>query len=161
MTTRFMTAVVSALAAASMTVHAQTPQTRPMPQPPDDPKPTITQSTARAQPAHPVMTITGCLQQRENAKATPPNIAERGGTIESYILSNVKMSPTNAVSGIGVSTKYEVVGIVEAELKKHLNHQVELMGQIVPPDAAMPADDSPDFRATTVKMLSVSCAAAQ
>ena len=149
-------------AAASVTISAQAPQSAPTPQPPDRPSPTITQTPTRATPANPVMTISGCLQQREPGRTAPPaNTAERAAMVEDYILSNVKMSPGSTVEGIGVSTKYEVRGIIEAELKKHLNHQVELVGQIVRPDTEKPADDTPDFLATTLKMLSVTCNAAQ
>ena len=160
MHTRLMT--VAFAAAASMTIHAQAPQSAPTPQPPDHPRPTITQSTARATPANPVMTISGCLQQREPGKSAPPaNTTERAAMIEDYILTNVKMSPSSSVEGIGVSGKYEVRGIMEAELKKHLNHHVELMGQIVRPETEQPTDDTPDFLATTLKMISVTCNAAQ
>ena len=51
-----------------------------------------------------------------------------------------------------------IEGIAEAELKKHVNHQVELTGQVVQPAAGV-TDDAPDFRATSVKMLAATCAA--
>ncbi|HEX6162079.1 MAG TPA: hypothetical protein VFZ31_01850 [Vicinamibacterales bacterium] len=158
MHTRLMTVAIAA--AASMALHAQTPQTTSTHQPPDDRRPTITQSTARATPANPSMTISGCLTQREAAKAgLKPG--ERGMP-EDYILTNVKMSPSSTVSGIGVSTKYQILGISDIELKKHLNHHVELIGQIVPPGSTgQPADDTPDFQATTLKMVSLACSAAQ
>lgn len=163
MTTRSMTVAFSALVAAtSISLHAQTPYPKPTPQSPDHPRPTITQTPVRATPANPSMTISGCLQQRETAKGTPPIAAERSGMPEDYILTNVKMSPSSAVSGIGVSTKYQVLGMTDAELKKHLNHHVELIGQIVPPAATgQPADDTPDFQATMLKMISLTCSAAQ
>jgi hypothetical protein len=72
------------------------------------------------------------------------------------------MSPSSTVSGIGVSTKYQVLGVADVELKKHLNHHVELIGQIVPPGTTgQPGDDTPDFQATTLKMVSLTCNAAQ
>jgi len=45
-------------------------------------------------------------------------------------------------------------------LKKHLNHQVELTGQVVQP-AADASNAAPDFRATSLKMISATCGAAQ
>ena len=75
---------------------------------------------------------------------------------EDYILTDVKMSPSSSVSGIAVSTKYEIEGIAEDELKKHLNHQVELTGQITQA-AATSSDSTPDFRATSLKMLAATC----
>ena len=159
MTTHVMVALA---AAAAMSVPAQNPQAPTTPQAPDHPRPTITQSNTRAMPANPSMTISGCLQQRELAKGAAVDPKSRGGMPEDYILTNVKMSPSSTVSGIGVSTKYQVLGISDIELKKHLNHQVELIGQIVPPGSTgQPADDSPDFQATTMKMIAMSCGAAQ
>ena len=162
MTTRLLTGTLGAFAvAASMSLHAQAPQTITTPQP-DRPRPTITQTPTRATPAHPSMTISGCLTQRDTNKGAALDPKGRTGLPEDYILSNVKMSPSSTVSGIGVSTKYQILGIAEAELRKHLNHQVELIGQIVPPGTTgQPADDTPDFQATTLKMISLACGAAQ
>jgi hypothetical protein len=157
MNTRLMSIViVASTAVASIAVHAQTPQTAPTPQPPDHPRPTVTQTKTRAMPANPVMTITGCLTERKQARA---NAADRGAMIDDYVLTGVKMSPSSGVSGIGVSTKFDVRGIVEAELKKHVNQQVELIGQIVRPETETPADDTPDFLATTLKVVSATCVA--
>lgn len=83
-------------------------------------------------------------------------LVERAGVTEDYILTNVKMAPGSAVSGIGLSTMYEIEGIPGADLKKHINHQVELTG-IVAPDRRMD-DDAPDFKAVTMKMISATCA---
>ena len=157
---RILSSAIAALVAAgTVTLNAQTPTT---PQPPDHPRPPVTQTNVRAKPAQLVMTISGCLQQREPGKSAPPaNTTERAAMVEDYILTNVKLSPSSSVEGIGVSAKYEVRGIMEAELKKHLNHHVELMGQIVRPETEKPTDDTPDFLATTLKMISITCNAAQ
>ena len=160
MNKRLMSITIAALATASVTLGAQAPQTTPTPQPPDNPQPTAMQTPNRATPANPSITITGCLKEEKDVPALKPNVAERAGITEDYILTNVKMSPSSAVSGIGVSTKYEIEGIAEAELKKHLNHQVELTGQVVQP-AADASDTAPDFRATSLKMISATCGAAQ
>jgi hypothetical protein len=156
------TAAIAIAAVATLTLHAQAPQTPvTTPIPPDHPRPTITQTNVRAEPAHGAMTVSGCLQQATDARDKAPNVAARDGFSETYLLSNVKMSPSSSVSGIGVSTKYEIQGLAEMELKKHLNHEVELMGQIVPPEAGAPTSNTSVFRATTLKMLSATCGAAQ
>lgn len=148
---------IAIVAAASMALHAQAPQTPTTPQPPDDRRPTITQTNTRATPANPSMTISGCLTRRNAAKAAGVTPRDRGA-IDDYILTNVKMSPSSTVSGIGVSTKYQILGISDIELKKHLNHHIELIGQIVPPGlTGQSADDTPDFQATTMKMVSLAC----
>ena len=159
MYTGLFTVVIAA--AASMPLHAKAPQAPATHQPPDHRQPTITQSTARATPANPSMTISGCLTQRDATNGAAPKPGERGMP-QDYILTNVKMSPSSTVSGIGVSMKYQILGVSDIELKKHLNHQVELIGQIVPPGSTgEPADDTPDFQATTLKMVSLACNAAQ
>jgi hypothetical protein len=148
-------------AAASMTLYAQAPQSAPTPQSPDRPSPPAMQVPNRATPANATITISGCLKQEKDVPALTPSVAEKAGIGDDYVLTDVKMSPSSAVSGIGISTKYEIEGIAEAELQKHLNHQVEVTGQIVQPPASAPADDAPDFKATSLKMLSATCGAAQ
>ena len=160
MNRRLKFVAIGMLSAASVTLGAQAPQSVPTPQPPDNRQPTITQTPTRALPANPTMTIAGCLQQEKDVPGLQPNVAERAGVTEDYILTNVKMSPSSSVSGIAVSTKYEIEGIAEAELKKHLNHQVELTGQITQAEPTS-SDATPDFRATSVKMLAATCNAAQ
>ena len=157
MNSRLLT--VALAAAASMTVYAQAPQTTPTPQSPDRPSPPAMQVPNRATPANATVTISGCLKEEKDVPALKPSAAEKAGMGEDYILTDVKMSPSSSVSGIGIATKYEIEGIEKAELKKHLNHQVELTGQIVQPDPGAAANDAPDFRATSLKMLAATCAA--
>lgn len=159
MNTQLLT--VALAAAASMTVYAQAPQTAPTPQSPDRPSPPAMQVPNRATPANATVTISGCLKEEKDVPALKPSTSEKAGIGEDYILTDVKMSPSSSVSGIGISTKYEIEGIDKAELKKHLNHQVELTGQIVQPDPGAPANDAPDFKAASLKMLSATCGAAQ
>jgi len=155
MNTRLIT--VAMVAAASMTLSAQAPQSATTPQSPDRPSPTATQVPNRATPASAPITISGCLKEEKNVPALKPSLFEKAGITDDYVLTGVKVSPSSAVSGIGVSTKYEIEGIEEAELKKHLNHQVELTGQIVQPDPGAAVKDAPDFRATSLKMLAATC----
>jgi len=115
----------------------------------------------RAVPANATITISGCLKEEKDVPALKPSATEKAGMGEDYVLTDVKMSPSSAVSGIGISTKYEIEGIEKADLKKHVNHQIEVTGQIVQPPASASADDAPDFKATSMKMLSATCGAAQ
>jgi hypothetical protein len=154
--------IAALVAAGALTVNAQTPQTPPQnPQtPPPQPRTgDTTQRTATPAPEQ-AITITGCLKEEKDVPALKPNVAERAGITEDYVLTGVKMAQGSAVSGIGVATSYEIEGIAEAELKKHLNHQVELTGVIT--QATPTGDDkTPDFRATSLKMVSASCTVAQ
>lgn len=159
MNVRFLT--VAFAAAASMTAFAQAPQSAPTPQSPDRPSPPAMQVPNRATPANATITISGCLKEEKDVPALKPSATEKAGMGEDYVLTDVKMSPSSAVSGIGISTKYEIEGIEKADLKKHVNHQIEVTGQIVQPPASASADDAPDFKATSMKMLSATCGAAQ
>jgi hypothetical protein len=152
------TVAIGILSAASVTLGAQSPQSAPTPQPPDNRQPTITQTPTRAQPANPTMTVSGCLlkEKEKDVDDVKPNVTERTGVTEDYILTDVKMSPSSSVSGIAVSTRYEIEGIAEAELQKHLNHHVELTGQITQTEATS-SDITPPFRATSLKMLAATC----
>jgi hypothetical protein len=152
---------VAFAAAASMTVYAQAPQSAPTPQSPDRPSPPAMQVPNRATPANAAITISGCLKEEKDVPALTPSATEKAGMGEDFVLTDVKMSPSSSVSGIGISTKYEIEGIAKAELKKHVNHQVEVTGQIVQAPASASANDAPDFKATSLKMLSATCGAAQ
>jgi hypothetical protein len=145
--------------ASALTLNAQAPQTAPQttpPQPAADRQTPVTDS-ARAQ-AGQTITITGCLKEEKDVPGLKPNVAERAGVSEDYILTNVKMAASSKVSGIALATRYEVEGPSNDELKKHINHQVELTGTITQPTPAG-NDETADFKATAVKMVAATCAA--
>ena len=143
----------------ALTLSAQAPQRPPNPQPPVTPPAAVTtQQQDTAQPAQ-IVTVTGCLKHEKDVAGLTPNPAERVGVTNDYILTEVKMSPSSKVSGLALANMYEVEGIAEAELQRHLNHQIEMTGQI----SGTPTSDdrTPNFRATSVKMVAATCPAAQ
>jgi len=159
MRTRFMT-IAALVGASALTIHAQTPQTQPQSTPPRPPDVTQrTGDTTQRQPAAAEQTVvvTGCLKQEKDVPGLTPNPAERAGITEDYILTSVKMAQSSKVSGLALAAHYEVEGISEAELTKHLNHEVELTGRI----AGTPTenDRTPNFVATSLKMVAATCAA--
>ena len=109
-------------------------------------------------PQNPALTITGCLTEKKGVTAATPNAGERAAATGIYTLTNVKMASTSPVSGIALGSVYQVAGMTEAELKKHLNHQVELLGSITQPTTP-PNDNPPQFFATSLKMLAATCTA--
>jgi len=160
MRTRLMTAGLSAMTLAGvMTLSAQAPQSTPAPQAQSAAERPAAADAATSSPAQ-TLTIVGCLKPEDAVPGLKPNIVERAGVSEDYILTDVRMSPSSAVSGIGLAPKYEVEGIARTELKKHINHQVELTGTIITPGDTK-GNDAPDFKATNLKMLSATCAAPQ
>jgi hypothetical protein len=157
-----ITAIATLVAASALSISAQSPQAPPQ-APQTQPRPAETRpgdTTQRADAAtSQAVTVTGCLKKEKDVAGLTPNPAERVGVTDDYILTAVKMAQSSTVSGLAVSSMYEVEGIAEAELQKHLNHQVELTGQI---EGAPTADDrTPNFRATSLKMVAATCPAAQ
>jgi hypothetical protein len=131
MQTRFF-AIAALVGASAFAVNAQTPQ-----QPPEQQRPTQQQqprtgdTTQREQQAtNQTVTVTGCLKAEKDVPGRRPNVAERAGVTEDYILTSVKMSPASQTSGIGLAQMLEIEGIAESELQKHLNHQVEVTGRL-------------------------------
>jgi hypothetical protein len=157
-------AIAALVSASTLAVAAQAPppqEQRPPQQRPVTPTtPPTTGDTTQRAATDQVITIAGCLKEEKDVPGRKPNAAERAGITEDYILTNVKMAQSSAVSGIGVGSMYEIEGIAEAELKKHLNHQVEITGKITQTTtAARAGDDVPDFQATSLKMVSATCPA--
>ncbi len=150
--------IAALVGASTLTINAQTPQTQPPPRP-APPATDTTQRTAAATDQQ-VLTIRGCLKEEKDVPGLKPNVAERAGVTEDYVLTNAKMAPNSTVSGVGVAPTYEVEGIAEAELKKHINHEVELTGTITQATATA-SDATPDFKATSIKMIAATCPAAQ
>lgn len=143
MRTRFTLATIASLTVAGVfTLNAQTPQTQ-------------QQTDISSQ----TITITGCVKPESDVPGHKPNVVERAGVTEDYILTDVKMGANSKTSALGLSKMYEIEGVAGAELKKHINHQVELTGRVAADREAN--DDAPDFNATSMKMLSASCPAEQ
>lgn len=158
---RNMTSAVVLAAGLSfglVTVSAQTP----MPPPTSLATPAASQAPA-GQPSMPAtLSIVGCLKDEKDVPGLKPNIVERAGIDEDFILVDVKAAPGSAVSGLALGAMYEIEGISESELKKHRGHQIEVSGRIDTKDGDdRDRKDVPDFNATSIKMIAATCAAAQ
>lgn len=162
MRTLMMTGTLTALTlAGAISLNAQTPQAPP-PNPAAPPQAQRPMSdTQRTGNADQAITITGCLKEEKDVPGLKPSVAERAGVTDDYVLTNVKIAAGSAVSGIGIGPTYEVEGIAESDLKKHVGHQVELVGKIGQASAGASATDAPDFNATSLKMVAATCPAAQ
>ena len=162
MRTRLMTVSISAMTiAGALTLSAQqapqAPQSTPMPQaqPPIERAAPAADAQSTPATAGQTLVIVGCLKSEEAVPGLKASVTERAGLNEDYVLTDVKMSPSSAVSGIGLAAKYEVEGIAGSDLKKHINHQVELTGTIASTDGK--DKDAPDFKATNLKMVAATC----
>lgn len=167
--------LVAALAAAQgagqgQNPPAQTPQT---PQPPG--------ATAK----QPATTLAGCLYREDQVPGRKPNVAERAGVLEDYILADASVAGTQAKPGAtpgatGTSgttpssgNMYKVEGPPDEKLKALVGKRVEVMGRIDPeggPGATpgKPREDRglgpdqinlPEFEATSIREISGTCPA--
>ena len=170
-------AIAALVATSALPISAQNPNPSERPQQ-QQPRPTERQgdTTQRAGAAAntQAVTVTGCLKAEKDVPGRSPNAAERAGITDDYILTNVKMAASSTTSGIGLAPMYEIEGITEAELQKHLNHQVEIVGSLsqgnaqgnrgaaaAAGSAASTNADLPQLQGTSLKMISATCPAAQ
>lgn len=143
---------------------AQDPQTQqPRPQP-------RTQDEARQ------VTVEGCLMREADVPGREPNVAERAGIAEDYILTSTKMikgsapqqTPRSGETPTGTSGKhgamYEVQGIDDERLRQHVGHRVQIEGTFenvdrarATPEKGTPADDLVEIRGTTIRQVTGEC----
>lgn len=184
-------------AAACSTAAVLSAQTPSQPQTPPRPTSPTTQQPTTKSDTMGMTTISGCLKLEKDIAGMKPNVAERAGMGEDYILTNVKMgaasagtvagSGTTGTTGSGTAATgaagasagravaglmYKIEGLDDAELKKHLNHHIELQGKV--DDSAMGSSPSgspstsgtsgaaagaapKEFNATSLKMISATC----
>jgi hypothetical protein len=126
-----------------------------------------------------MVTVEGCLMREADVPGRKPNVAERAGVLEDYILTNVKMvkgsapaagtpEPRPGETPTGTSgaraTMYEVEGIDDEQLKKHAGHRVQIDGTFenvdrarARPESRTPADDLVELRGTVLRHVSPAC----
>jgi hypothetical protein len=166
---------VAALAAAQGAGQAQSPpaQTPQTPQPPG----------ATAQ--QPTTTLSGCLYREDQVPGRKPNVAERAGVLEDYILADASVAGTMSKPGAtpgatGTSgttpasgNMYKVEGPPDEKLKALVGKRVEVTGRIDPeggPGATpgKPREDRglgpdqinlPEFEASSIREVSGTCPA--
>jgi hypothetical protein len=121
-----MTATIMAMSVAGLiTVNAQSSPSAPNPP----------QSTANAGQN---VSVTGCLRDHRDAAGTPGNRGTGSSTSgtsaansgQNFVLMNAKMAQGSSASGIGSVSTIHIQGLSDAEMKKHVGHQVEVMGRL-------------------------------
>lgn len=188
-------AIAALVGASALTVNAQQPteQQRPQQQRPNNPnrpadqqqRPTDTTRTGdttqrdQQQANTQTLTLTGCVKAGKDVAGRTANRSQGTASGETFVLTNAQMAKGSTTSGIGLATSYELAGLAAADLQKHLNHQVEVIGQLTTgnakgnrgrapasnpgaerregtPQAANNADLA-QFQVTSIKMLSTTC----
>jgi len=163
-------AAVGVLALA-VSVGAQSPPQTP-------PQTPATPPSAAAQPAATV-TVEGCLVREADVPGRKPNIAERAGVLEDYILTNVKMVKGTAPKQTAAQPKpgeaptgtsgmrpimYEVKGLDGDKLKPLVGSRVQIEGTFEDLDETTrpaTAEHLPDIKGTVIRQASGECPAKQ
>jgi hypothetical protein len=127
MRTRLMTAAMTALAVAgTMTLNAQT----------RTPRTGSTSTQTRANRSDSTITVTGCLRdQRDSGGSDASASASASGSgstagQSTYTLMNAKIAQGSSTSGIGSASSFQVRGLSDSEMKKHIGHQVQVTGRL-------------------------------
>ena len=126
----------------------------------------------------PTTTLVGCLYREDQIPGRKPNIAERAGILEDYILVDASIPSTAAKPGptgsVPVSGNiYKVEGPPDDRLKALVGKRVEVTGRIDPEGGAAatkgaptadrgPGPDKvnlPEFEASAIKEVSGTCPA--
>jgi hypothetical protein len=137
----------------------------------------------RADPTKgPVTTLAGCLYREDSIPGRSPNVAEKAGVLEDYILADAdparerrglsdppiadKEQPPDApAAGLASGRMYKVTKIEDQRLKPLLGKRVEITGTIKPDDDAKPADRAtntnlPNIEGTSIReLIGTSCPA--
>jgi hypothetical protein len=152
---------------------------------PQDP-PRSAPQTPTATSDQPATTLVGCLYREDQVPGRKPNVAERAGVLEDYILADASR-PTSqpkpgatpgatGTSGTAPATgnMYKVEGPSDEQLKALVGKKVEVKGRIDPeggpgaapgapkPDRGLGPDqiNLPEFEASSVREISGTCPAA-
>ena len=152
------------------------------------PKPNPTQTPSQVTTTvQPTTTLTGCLYREDQVPGRKPNIAERAGVLEDYILADATVAtaqqqprptgaPATGTSGTQPSTgtMYKVENIPDDRLKALVGKRVEVAGRIDPegrgvlgvgggvkPDRGLGPDaiSLPEFEASSIREVSGKCPA--
>jgi hypothetical protein len=149
-----------AAAALTVSVSAQTTAPAGQSQPAS---PAATTSPAGA------VTLEGCLAREDAVPGREPNIIERRGIMEDYILTGTKMvkgsgpaaASTDRPTGTsGATAMYQVKGLSDDRLKTMVGKRVQVDGTLADLDKPTPGStDLPDINATTIRQVTGDCAA--
>lgn len=108
----------------------QTPPTAPArPQSPATSPAPRTGSTSAAQ-----TTMTGCLYRERDVPGRTPNVVEKAGVLEDYILADARMGAASTPQGAGsartAGTMYKVESLPDEQLRTFVGKRVEIMGRV-------------------------------
>jgi hypothetical protein len=152
---------------------------------PQDPPPQTPPRTPAATTQQPTTTLTGCLYREAQIPGRKPNVAERAGVLEDYILADASAAGAQRTPGAtpgatgttgttpASGNMFKVEGPADEKLKALVGKKVEVTGRIDPEGApgatpGRPREDRglgpdqinlPEFEATSIKEVSGTCPA--
>jgi hypothetical protein len=146
------------------------------------PPPTTPQPTSPPEPPVAVphraddrtVTVQGCLKQEKDVPGARPNVAERAGVGEDFILTQAKLTKGESATpqpGGGQTASgamYKVSGLGVDSLRSLSNQHVEVQGHLrdrkltggtkpTTPGPGTAPDEVQEIRATSIKMLASAC----
>lgn len=134
------------------------------------------QRPSAAPAAQAATTLSGCLYREDQVPGRKPNVVERAGVLEDYILADASTRGPQGLTGTAPASgnMYKVEGPSDERLKALVGKRVEVTGKIDPeggPGAAAagrPREDRglgpdqinlPEFEATAIREISGTCPA--
>ena len=120
----------------------------------------------------PVTTLAGCLYREDAIPGRAPNIAEKAGVLEDYILADASParepkrlsdppiaeaghdSPA-AIAGLASGRMYKITKLDDARLKTLVGKRVEVTGTIKPDADAKPADRATNTNLPNIEGTSI------
>jgi hypothetical protein len=152
MRTRLILSGAAAFLCAGVISSAQiTPQGARPPQPTtQQPRPTAS--------AGPLTTLTGCLYREDSIPGRTPNVAEKAGVLEDYILADATAArdsnrtvaeagqpPAGASAGLATGRMYKVTKLDDERLKAMTGKRVEITGTVKPDNDVRPGEKPANF----------------
>jgi hypothetical protein len=139
------------------------------PPPTPETRPQTSVPTTQSAPA----TVEGCLVREQDVPGRKPNVAEKAGVMEDYILTNAKIvkgsapasqaradQPTGTSGSAAASTMFDVKGIDDARLKQYVGKRVQIDGTFADVNRTATAnEDLVDIRGTTIRQATGDCPA--
>jgi hypothetical protein len=121
------------------------------------------------------VTMTGCLYHEKSVPGRTPNVVEKAGVLEDYILADASMPADEGKSStLATGNMYKVENIADDKLSALVGKRVEVAGKIDPeggglgraatgptPDKGLGPDkvNLPEFEATSIKEVAGTCPA--
>jgi hypothetical protein len=141
-----------------------------------EPPKTLAQKRPPAVQDQPMVTVEGCLVREQDVPGRKPNVAERAGVMEDYILTSAKVTKGTAPKGTmepkageptGTAGKlapmFDVKGIDDEQLKQFVGKRVQIDGRFADVDKTPPTagqtQDLVDIHGTTIRAAKGECPA--